>query len=214
MSWTRICAPAALAVAISGAGAAAATLSTGFAGGNGAAGNMFDVTIGANPITVTGLELHLSTADGPTPDVFFYFREGTFQGFETDPAAWTLQDTATLTAAGSNAATPWDVADLTLEANTTYGFYLGASSFSMDYTDGTSVGAVAASNADLTIFEGVGRGNPAFEEGIFTPRVWNGTIEYTLGTGEDTAVPLPAGLPLMLGALATLGMLKRRRAGA
>ena len=48
------------------------------------------------------------------------------------------------------------------------------------YTNGTSVGAIAATNSNLTIYEGYGVsllfGN------FFSPRIWNGTIFYSVNT--------------------------------
>jgi len=49
-----------------------------------------------------------------------------------------------------------------------------------NYTDGTAVGAVAASNGDLQILQGTGKEYPFGTS--FTPRVWNGTIYYGAGS--------------------------------
>jgi hypothetical protein len=138
-----------------------------------------------------------------------HYREGGFEFFGTDETAWTLQDTATLMAQGFGTGTPWDIVDLVLYANTTYGFYLGVDTEEFEYSDGNAVGDVAASNADLTIFEGIGYGTTPFGGQTFGPRVWNGKIDYEIGA-SNAVVPLPAGLPLMLGALAVLGVAARR----
>lgn len=184
----------------------AASLSTGFAGGNGSDGNTFDIQIGAQDIVVTALELNLNHADA---NLELYYRLGSYVGHTGSLADWTLWDAATaLPTVGINAATAWDVADLGFSAGLTYGIYVTTTDTrNVAYTNGTGAGNVAAADAGLTIFEGIG-GQYGFAS-INSPRIWNGTIEY-----ETTAstVPLPAALPLALigfGALAALG---RRRA--
>ena len=52
----------------------------------------------------------------------------------------------------------------------------------MDYTNGTTFGAVFVSNADLTVYEGSGLdGFPTTSP--FLPRNFNGTIYYEVGGG-------------------------------
>lgn len=51
----------------------AASLTTGFAGGNGADGNVFDIQIGAADITVTALVVNL---DNGNSDMAIYYRLG------------------------------------------------------------------------------------------------------------------------------------------
>jgi hypothetical protein len=65
----------------------AGTLTTEFAGGNGQDGNMFDVVVGSNPLTITGFDLYLSSG---TMTIEVYAKNGTWVGSENNPLAWTL----------------------------------------------------------------------------------------------------------------------------
>jgi hypothetical protein len=70
---------------------------------------------------------------------------------------------------------------VTVSANQRVAFYITTQNQSLGsgniYTDGSGVGNLYASNADLEFYEGVGNQYPF--AGTFTPRVWNGTIYYT-----------------------------------
>ena len=80
-----------------------------------------------------------------------------------------------------------------------------AATAGFDGPNGTSVGDVAASNTDLTIFEGAGK---AYAFGnTFEPRVWNGTINYT----ATSQIPVPAALPLSMAGLGALALMRRFR---
>lgn len=52
-----------------------------------------------------------------------------------------------------------------------------ASGGSLNYTDGTSVGSVWASNQDLQTLQGAGKSYP-FGTSTFTTRNWNGVLHY------------------------------------
>ncbi len=81
----------------------AGLITTTFAGGNGHAGNMFDVTVFTNPLTVTGLDLNLNSG---TFDVEVYTKSGTYVGSETATGDWTLRSTNNgIVSSGENLAT-------------------------------------------------------------------------------------------------------------
>ncbi|MEL6196423.1 MAG: hypothetical protein AAFT19_01125 [Pseudomonadota bacterium] len=181
-------------------------MTTTFASNNGQSGNIFDILVGSNDITINAFDLNI---DPGTNDVEFWFRVGTATGFEDKTDGWTQHDTRPgLVSSAADTPTTWDVADLTLSANTRYGLFLtSVTGTNFNYTNGSAVGAVAAQNGDLTIFEGYGKGLPLLTGSTFAPRVWNGTIDYTV----TAPVPLPGALPLMLLALASGAVLTRRR---
>jgi hypothetical protein len=76
----------------------------------------------------------------------------------------------------------------------------------VNYTNGVAVGGVVASDANLSIRSGFGRGS-AFG-GDFSPRDFNGSITYTIGAGS---VPEPASWALLLAGFGLTGAVARRR---
>lgn len=202
----------ALALAVAApAIASAGTITTGFTGANGASGNMFDVLIGGSALTVTDIEVHVDETIDTT--LSFWYREGSYVGFENDGAAWTLLDSALLSGAGEGSPTAWDLADLSLDADTRYAFFIHDSQSAIGYRNQSGEpDAVVAANGDISIFTGLGRGQNSsdpFAGGIFQGRAWEGTLNY--GLDDVAPVPLPAGLPLMLVGLGALGLLRRAR---
>lgn len=168
----------------------AGQLTTTFAGGNGQSGNMFDIVVKSNSLTITGFDLNISGTN-PT-QIAVYFRTGTWVGNDTSSTGWTLADTVGVTGAGNNLASHIDVNPFTVAAGGVTGLYITTNTITtlLNYTDGStgSLGTVYATNADLDILVGVGKSYPFGN--TFTPRIWNGTIDYTVVTA--TAVPEPA----------------------
>src|SRR6056297_3158943 len=191
-----------IALCLSFGAASASSLSTAYNSNNGQDGNMFDVLIGASDLTITSLAVNIDAQ----ADMRLYLKTGSYVGSDTTASDWTLVDSISgLASAGVDNASLWDVADSNLEAGTRYGFYVTTIDGGMNYTNGTSVGDVAASNTDLTIFEGAGK---AYAFGnTFEPRVWNGTINYT----ATSQIPVPAALPLSMAGLGALALMRRFR---
>ncbi len=165
------------------------SLETTFAGGNGNFGNMFDMNA-LNDVTVESFDIHGDT--GATFDVEVYAKTGTYVGFETDPGAWTLIGTAPgVVSNGDGVATPLDLMlGYEMSAGETHAFYVTPTDFStggFNYTNGTGVGNVFASDANIEFLEGSGSGYP-FNGTLFSPRVWNGNIIYTAGGGMSTTI--------------------------
>ena len=161
------------------------SLETTFAAGNNFNGNMFDINV-INGVTFDSFDVHLE--DGITDDIEVYFKMGSFVGFETDASAWTLLETATVTSAGLGAPTPLNMnLGLEIAAGETVAFYVTTTQGGlMQYTNGTAVGSVFASDANIEFLEGNG-GEYPFNV-TFSPRVWNGNIHYTEGDGLSTTI--------------------------
>jgi hypothetical protein len=184
----------------------AGSLTTMFASNNGQDGNMFDVLVGANDLTITGFDLNLQAV---TTNIEIYTKNGTWVGSDTDPAAWTLVSSLPeVVGQGTDAPTHIDVTPFVLTANSVWALYLtDTTGFAFNYTDGTGVGNVAASNPDLTILEGSGKQYAFGAE--FEPRIWNGTIYYSL---DAASAPEPASWLLLMPGAAALVWVRRRRA--
>jgi len=159
------------------------SLTTTFSSNNGQSGNMFDV-VAANPVIINDFDVNLDTGISPTIEIYVVTGGGSWQGNETNSGAWTLLTTVpNVTSAGANTATNLGISlGFLVPAGVTQGFYVTVNAGTgMNYTNGSSVGAVAASNSDLQILEGAGKSYPFGS--TFQPRVWNGTIHYTPGSG-------------------------------
>jgi hypothetical protein len=180
-------------------------ISTGFAGGNGQSGNMFDVNI----LAVMGIEISQFdlNLDPGNWDIELYTKPGAYGGSETTPGDWTLLESITgLTSAGENVATAWDVSDFTIGSGA-HAFYVNVTSGpGLNYTNGSAEGSLLASNADIEIFEGIG--NQANFGNQFRPRNWNGNIVYEPVT---TAIPEPNSVVTLAGICLVFSGLRRRR---
>lgn len=152
---------------------AAGALTTLYANNNGFHGNMFDIVALTN-VTISSFDANLAPG-GHQMEI--YYRPGTWVGFDLSSAGWTLAGTAAVNSAAADQPTPVPIAvNVSIPAGQRYAFYVTTGGTSMEYTDGTAVGNVAAQNADLQVLEGNGNQYP-FMSG-FTPRIWNGTVHY------------------------------------
>ena len=163
-------------------------ITTTFIEDNNAMGNMFDITV-ANEITIENLELNL---DAGVWDIVIYFKSGTWVGSEFTSGDWTLVDAQTVTGLGGGGAfgggTPSPLTS-PISLNLTPGDYAlyiavdGVPGGPFNYTNGTAVGNVWATDANLTLYEGAGLNGTPFTPALFSPRNWNGTICYSGGGG-------------------------------
>lgn len=186
-------------------------------GGNVNGGIYFDLqAVGASDVTITSWDTNLD--DGWAGDVSVYYRTGTYSGFESSPAGWILVGTATgVTSAGADNPTHLDVGNLTIPTGATYGIAITLASTAGPngghaYTYGTGSNQVY-NNGVLELSAGSAN-NVAFTTSVFSPRVWNGTIHYSLGQSA-TEVPTVDGVGLavllLLLAGAALVLVRRRR---
>lgn len=163
-----------------GAGALGAqfTLSTNLAGNTTTSTGvmMFDITTQGNAVTISRFDHKHNQAGAITVNV--YYKVGTWSGFHTNAAAWTLHDTINTTNA-----TAGGFADVTLNiplvipASSTYGIAIGATTGSSNY-NGT-VNTSGYSDANMTILAGAVSTGP-FTGGIIG-REWSGTVYYNVG---------------------------------
>jgi gliding motility-associated-like protein len=150
---------------------------------NGQRGIMFDITALSN-ITINCFDVNL---DPGTSGVAIYYKVGTHVGFTTTPGSWTLLGTQNVTGLGNNIPTYVPVpVNVAVTAGCTVAFYITRTTVNgplVNYTNGTAVGFVFASNADMQVKDGTGKDYPFAAS--FTPRRFNGTIYYNLSSGPS-----------------------------
>lgn len=203
-------AAAAFAIVVSGQ-AQAASITTTFASNNGGRNGgvvYFDLNVlNSGGITIERLLTNASeTFTGGSLSV--YTRAGTASGFQSSTAGWTLASSGVGDSAGENNPTAFDVADFSLAFGLTgIALVSDANAWAHRYTTGNGANQ-SYSNADLSLAFG-SASNAPFSTGLYQPRVWNGTIEYSVAP-----VPLPASFVLLgagLGGLGLIGTRRRRR---
>ena len=157
-----------------------ACLLTTLAAGNGQSGNMFDVTA-TNDVTIQCFDISSQTVGMQTVEVYVTAAGTSYVGNEANAAAWTLAGTAVVNIITANVATPVALGlGVQIPAGTTQGFYVTLTGAGIvNYTNGATVGALYASDANIQFFEGVGIAYPF--AGTFTPRIFNGNICYDTG---------------------------------
>lgn len=184
--------------------AQASTLTTEYNSNNEQNGNIFNISAATN-LTITGFDQNFYGQYTTGFDVFY--RPG---GSSLTSAGWVLLDSiASLTTNVNNTPTPIPLSnDLQIAAGQTVGLYLTTTTAGDDvaYTNGSGVGNVAASNNDLTIYQGYGEAYK-FKKS-YHPRIWNGKIIYS------PTVPEPASAAVLLvGVLGLIGLRQRQRTG-
>lgn len=125
---------------------------------------------------MTSFDIH-TFSTGPQ-GVAVYFKKGSFAGFDTDPSAWTIMASTSVNGLGfgvptpipSNAVTPLDIL-----AGQTYSFYVTLISSEVYYTNGN---ISTIQDANLQFIRGVGKSYPF--GGLFSPRIWNGILRYSV----------------------------------
>ncbi len=152
------------------------SLTSPFVTNNGLDGNMFDIVAKSN-VTIDAFDVNI---DPGTQDIEIYYRPGSYVGFENSSAGWTQVGTAiSVVSNGNNVATPVPLpVNVAIPAGQTYAFYVTTVNGNMNYSNGTTVGAVFVEDAAIQVLEGAGKDYPF--TGGFSPRVWSGNVHYTV----------------------------------
>ncbi|MDG2367412.1 MAG: T9SS type A sorting domain-containing protein [Candidatus Marinimicrobia bacterium] len=160
------------------------TLETTFNNNNGYSGNYFQIDVlKSGGITVSSMAGNFGTTGGAG----VWVRDGAIGN--APGTGWSQVASATIS--GTNKQT--FSTNFTLAQGTYTMFFAntggGSGVASLNYTNGTGVGNVAAQNSDLKIYEGYGTSDIAPNTGSwsgngygFSPRIWNGSLTYTAAT--------------------------------
>lgn len=144
-------------------------------GGYIADGVMFDVTATQN-IYITGFTGNIIGSG----NLSIYVKDGSYVGSETIAGNWTSLGFPNVAGNGPNVPTfiPFLIS-YPISAGSTKSFYITGNNTGAEflYSVGTGAGNIAASNGQLTIFEGIGIEYP-FTDTMYSPGVWNGIIHY------------------------------------
>jgi hypothetical protein len=119
-----------------------------------------------------------------------YYKVGTWNGFANTPAAWTFIGSAPVTYTGGFVPVAVQV-NISIPAGQTYAFYVtsNTSAVSLNYSNGTTVGNIYSSDANIAFLEGGGMEYPFTQNtgAVYQPRVWNGNINYALTNPPTTS---------------------------
>ena len=122
---------------------------------------------------------------GTTANYEIYYKVGTYAGFETNAASWTLVGSVnSLYVAANNVPTRIPIPmSITMPANSTFvAFYVTKHSASggLNYTSSAVTNVTLATNSVLSIVGGVGKAYPF--SSTYSYRLFNGTVHYYTGT--------------------------------
>jgi hypothetical protein len=169
----------------------------------------FDINVlQSGGITIQQIDTN-TAASGFTITLDVYTRAGTHVGNEGSLSGWTLVSSGTGLAAGLNNPSMINVSDFSLGLGVT-GIALVAASndWAHHYTNGTGSNQLY-SNSDVALSHGSATNAP-FDGITFTPRVWNGTLHYSVNELNPVPAP-PAAILFAIGAVGLAGGRALRR---
>lgn len=191
-------APVIAAAALSSPATAQTSLTTLFATNNGGGAGWttyFDLTVQV-PLAITSLDINAITA-GVTGSVDIYATAsgGTHVGNEFNPVWTLLGSSSQVVSSTTNFPTTCPLTSPLVLPPGTYGIGIHHVGLSPAYTNGTGANQTYSSG-EMTLSAGSSSAlAPGQTAQLFTPRVWNGTIHYTItsGAGFGSAATVGAG---------------------
>lgn len=156
------------------------TLTTGPSPASGWDGIMFNLEAKTSPIEILSFEADI---DPGMKTIEIYYKVGTFDGFESNAAAWTLVGSATVNPAASGVPTAIPVnVNVTIPAGQLYGWYVvstaaGTLSNGVNYLTDATTNTLYSEDANMRLYGGKGKGSN-FAGSTFSDRVFSGNVIY------------------------------------
>lgn len=182
-----------LAAAFTATALAQSPLTTTYAGGNGLGAGAtiyFDLVVAA-PITLTQIDVNSSSPAATAGSIDVRWCNTTYVGNDVNAAAWTLGGSGPAVVTAPGAATPVVITPFTLPPGN-YGMAITYNLIAMNYSNGLGT-AVPGSSAnqtystnELTLLAGASSGGAPGTAICCTPRVFNGSLYYSVGGGGGT----------------------------
>ena len=151
---------------------------------NGGQSNMFAISA-IQETTISDFAMNLDA--GTANSIEVYYRTDNYlvvPGSNTNSAGWIFIGAASnIVTAGSVNPTEIPIpVNIMIPAGETYSFHINVVGAGVNYTNGTGLGNVFASNSSLEFLEG--HGGSGLFNCTFQPRVWNGIIFYGGGNSD------------------------------
>ena len=161
------------------------SLLTTLTGGNGSNGNMFNITNTSNStVYISGFSQGPGHANQSVQnvEVKVYSMPA---AYVVNSLLWTQVGSVVTNLTSGSATGYCSVSGVSIPAGSTYGFYVGLTLGTVQYTDGTGTAGVSPLSSDnnITITEGLGGPYP---NPTYYPRNWNGKVHYS-----NSAVCIP-----------------------
>lgn len=166
-------------------------LTTTYAGGNGlGAGSTiyFDLQV-ILPITITQIDVNSSSTASTAGSLDVRTCPTTYVGNDTNAGAWTLVGSGPAVSAGSGVPTAVNLTTPVALAPGNYGMAITFNGIGQNYTNGSGT-AVPGSGAnqtytrsELTLLAGASSGGAPGTAICCVPRVFNGSLHYSIGSG-------------------------------
>jgi len=150
-----------------------------------AEGHFFNVTARDRNVHISSFDVNFDDTD---EEVKVWYREGVYQGNVGSSSGWTLLGKANITGVAGTL-TELPVGGITIPAGETYGFLIHAPDCSSCMLLSNTGSAGNFSNSDLSIYTGTSKyGSSPFSGSVYSPRVWNGAIHYSVKEGVSCYV--------------------------
>lgn len=145
------------------------------------AGVFFNVYPLSADLDITGIELAIEGNAGDACVIDVYVRNGGFDGFEDNAAAWTfLGNSSTTVAGGGNTNFPWP-GTVTLNYPNTYGVFINLTTYGPNQKIGCTFGAGAFGTSHLGVTSGAGKGLGGFGGATTGDVTMGGCLLYEYG---------------------------------